>query len=191
MMRKVLFMQVETEITADGSSSSTTFFEGLWFLSYTHPRLESVARQNLKQQGFQTYLPFYKGLKNKDGVMVAVLEPMFARYVFFRPTHEGQSIAAVRSTRGVANLVSFGPKIGTICSSILNVIWQFEQERNAADLTELSSLRPGHVVRFREPAFGCLEGLVKSVSSRRVAVLLELMGRPQVVSVERNQLKAV
>jgi transcriptional antiterminator RfaH len=97
----------------------------------------------------------------------------------------------VRSTRGVANLVSFGHAIGTICSSLLNVIWQFERERNAADLAELSSLRPGHVVRFRDPAFGCLEGLVKSVSSRRVAVLFELMGRPQVVSVERNQLEVV
>ena len=184
-------MQVSAETETDGSSSSTIFSEGLWFLAYTHPRLESVARQNLEQQSFQTYLPFYKRLKNTDGVIGAVLEPMFARYVFFRPTHHAQSIAAVRSTRGVANLVSFGHEMGTICSSLLNVIWQFERERNAADLAELSSLRPGHVVRFRDPAFGSLEGLVKSVSSRRVAVLFELMGRPQVVSVERNQLESV
>jgi transcriptional antiterminator RfaH len=162
----------------------------LWFLVYTRPQLESVTQQNLAQQGFETYLPFYKRLKNKGGVMVAVFEPMFARYVFFRPTHDAQSIASVRSTRGVANLVSFGHEMGMICSSILNVIWQFEQERNVADLAELSSLRPGHVVRFRDPVFGGLEGLVKSVSSRRVAVLFELMGRPQVVSVEHNQLEA-
>lgn len=184
-------MQVGAELDADGFSSITTFSEGLWFLVYTRPQLESVTRQNLEQQGFETYLPFYKRLKNKEGGMVAVLEPMFARYVFFRPTCRAQSIASVRSTRGVANLVSFGHEMGTICSSILNAIWQFEQQRNAADLAELSSLRPGHVVRFRDPAFGSLEGLVKSVSSRRVAVLFELMGRPQVVSVERNQLEAV
>ena len=182
-------VEVEVEIDADGFSSIPKFSDGLWFLVYTRPQLESVTRQNLEQQGFETYLPFYKRLKNKDGVLVALLEPMFARYVFFRPTRHTQSIASVRSTRGVANLVSFGHEMGTICSSILNSIWQFEQERNTADLAELSSLRPGHVVRFCDPAFGGLEGLVKSVSSRRVAVLLELMGRPQEVSVERNQLE--
>jgi transcriptional antiterminator RfaH len=184
-------MPVGVEIDPDGSRSRAEFSEGLWFLAYTHPRHESVAQQNLAQQGFQTYLPFYKRLKNKEGVILAVLEPMFARYVFFRPTHHAQSISAVRSTRGVANLVSFGHEMGTICSSLLNVIWQFEQQRSAAGLAELSSLRPGHVVRFCDPAFGSLEGLVKSVSSRRVAVLFELMGRPQVVSVERNQLEVV
>ena len=184
-------MQLGAEIDADGSSSINTFSEGRWFLAYTRPQLEKVTRQNLEQQGFETYLPFYKRLKNTDGVIVVALEPLFARYVFFRPVHPAQSIASVRSTRGVANLVSFGHEMATICSSILNVIWQFEQQRNAADLAELSSVRPGHLVRFCDPAFGCLEGLVKSVSSRRVAVLLELMGRPQVVSVDRNQLEAV
>ena len=165
--------------------------EGLWFLAYTRPRLESVARQNLEQQGFETYLPFYKCLKNTDGVIVSAFEPLFPRYVFLRPSKPSQSIAPVRSTRGVAKLVSFGHEIATICASTLNIVRQIEQERNAADVAELSSLRPGHTVRFRDPAFSGLEGLVKSVSSRRVAVLLELMGCPQVVSVERNRLEVL
>lgn len=123
--------------------------------------------------------------------MAAALEPMFPRYVFFRPVKTSQSVAPARSTRGVATLVSFGHEMATVCSSILNVVRTLEQERNTADLVELSSLQPGHAVRFRDPAFGSFEGLVKSVSSRRVAVLLELMGRPQVVSVDRNQLEVV
>jgi transcriptional antiterminator RfaH len=69
-------------------------------------------------------------------------------------------------------------------------IRQLEQERNAADVAELSSLRPGHTVRFLNPAFSGLEGLVKTVSSKRVSVLLELMGRQQLVSVDHHQLEA-
>lgn len=184
-------MEVGIETDADFASSMTEFSEGLWFLVYTRSQLEAVARQNLEQQGFETYLPLYKRLKNMDGVMVAVFEPMFARYVFVRPAHPAQSISPVRSTRGVAKLVSFGHEVATICSSVLNAIWQFEQQRNAADLVALSSLRSGHVVRFRDPAFGSLEGLVRSVSSHRVAVLLELMGRLQEVNVDYNQLEAV
>lgn len=184
-------MKVGAENDADGVGLNPTSAEILWFLAYTRPRLERVAQENMVQQGFETYLPFYKRLKNSDGAMVAASEPMFPRYVFFRPLQASQSIAPVRSTRGVARLVSFGHEMATICAATLQIIRQLEHERNAADLTELSALRPGHAVRFRDPAFGGLEGLVKSVSSRRIAVLLELMGRPQVVSVDHNQLEGV
>lgn len=120
--------------------------------------------------------------------MEVIFEPMFARYVFLRPSHQVQSIAPVRSTRGVSHLVGFGHEIATIRPDTLDAIRQLEQERNAADVAELSSLRPGHRVRFRNTALKGLEGVVQSVSSRRVAVLLELMGRQQLVSVDHHQL---
>lgn len=161
-----------------------------WFLVYTRPALESMALQNLQQQGFEAYLPLYKRLKKSDAGMAAVFEPMFPRYVFFRPSHASQSIAPARSTRGVARLVSFGYEPATMSPDVLCAIRQLEQARSAADAAELSSLRPGQVVRFCNPAFQGLQGLVKAVSSRRVEVLLELMGRQQLISVEHHQLKA-
>jgi transcriptional antiterminator RfaH len=161
-----------------------------WFLVYTRPALEAVAMQNLQQQGFEAYLPLYKRLKKADDAMVVIFEPMFPRYVFFRPTHSAQSIAPARSTRGVARLVSFGCELATLSSDVLQSIQQIEHDRNQADAAALCSLRPGHTVQFFSPAFRGLQGLVKAVSSRRVEVLLELMGRQQLISVERHQLKA-
>jgi transcriptional antiterminator RfaH len=38
---------------------------------------------------------------------------------------------------------------------------------------------------------GALEGLVQSVSSKRVAVLLEIMGRSTVVQMDHHQLEEV
>lgn len=168
----------------------TDEIEPLWFLAYTRPRLETVALQNLQQQGFDAYLPFYKRLKKSSAGMQAILEPMFPRYVFFKTSLQAQSIAPVRSTRGVARVVSFGHEIATLGSHTLAAIRQLEQERNAADVADLSVLRPGHSVRFCNPVLSGLRGLVKSVSSRRVTVLLELMGREQVVSVDHQQLEA-
>ena len=184
-------MSFESEKNAGVSGSISMPSRNLWFLAYTRPRLEAVAQQNLERQGFETYLPFYKRLKNTGEAMTAVFEPMFPRYVFFRPAHIAQSIAPVRSTRGVAQVVSFGHEMATIGPDSLDVIRQLEQERNAADAAQLSALSVGKVVHFCHPAFEGLEGLVKSVSTRRVAVLLELMGRPQLVSVEHHQLRAV
>ncbi len=184
-------MGLKHDVGAEKHTLTTEDAESLWFLAYTRPRLETVALQNLQQQGFDAYLPLYKRLKKTDAGMDVIFEPMFARYVFFRPLHPAQSIAPVRSTRGVSHLVSFGHEIATIRFDTLDAIRQLEQERNAADVAELSSLRPGHAVRFRNTALKGVEGVVQSVSSRRVAVLLELMGRQQLVSVDHHQLEAV
>jgi transcriptional antiterminator RfaH len=161
-----------------------------WFLVYTRPAQESVALQNLQQQGFEAYLPLYKRLKKSDAGMLAVFEPMFARYVFFRPSHAAQSIGPARSTRGVARLVSFGYEPACLSAYVLRAIHQIEQARSDTDATELGSLQAGHVVRFCNPAFQNLQGLVKAVSARRVEVLLELMGRQQLISVSPDQLQA-
>ena len=182
-------MGFKHEASAGKDCLTTDDSESLWFLAYTRPRLESVALQNLQQQGFDVYLPFYKRLKKSDAGMDAIFEPMFPRYVFFRASHQAQSIAPVRSTRGVAQVVSFGHEVATIRADTLDAIGQVEGERNAADVSELSSFNSGHVVRFRNTALSGLEGVVKSVSSCRVAVLQEFMGRQQLVGVAHHQLE--
>lgn len=183
-------MTFDFDSGSDAPALTTTCANSSWYLAYTRSRLEAVARQNLLLQGFEAYLPLYKRLKKTDAGTAVIYEPMFARYVFFRPSRHAQSIAPAHSTRGVAHLVRFGAEMATIRPDTLNAIRQLEQERNAADVAELSSLHPGYAVRFRDPALNGLEGLVKSVSSRRVTVLLEFMGRQQVVSVKHHQLEA-
>ena len=88
--------------------------EATWYLAYTKPRQERLAQLNLDQQAFETYLPLFKTLsKNVAPTHVQTLEvfePMFARYIFFRPSSARQSIATARSTRGLSSIVSFGSK---------------------------------------------------------------------------------
>ena len=169
--------------------SARAFAHSSWNLASTRPCLETVALQNLWQQGFDAYHPLYKCLKKTDASIKAIFVPMFARCVFARPAQPAQFIAPVRSTRGVVQLIRFGNGLATICADALDAIWQFEQQRNAADVAELSSLRPGHAVRFYNLVLNGLEGVAKSVSSLRVTVLLEFMGHERRVSVDRYQLK--
>ena len=37
-----------------------------WYLAYTKPRQEEIARVNLDQQGFESYLPLYKKFKKTE-----------------------------------------------------------------------------------------------------------------------------
>lgn len=160
-----------------------------WYLAYTKPRQEEIARVNLEQQGFEAYLPLYKKFKKTDLGPVSVFEPMFPRYIFLRPGRPGQSISTVRSTKGITTLVRFGFEPALIDEALLRRIRQLEEDRNHATLLELSQLKAGQTVRLQHTALAGVEGLVQSVSSKRVAVLLEILGRPAVVELEHHQVE--
>lgn len=162
-----------------------------WYLVYTKPRQEQVALVNLQQQGFETYLPLYKTLRKTPAdaaASPAVFEPMFARYVFFRPATARQSIAGARSTRGVCSLVSFGSEPAVVPHDVIDAIRNCEQSRNQADLATLSSLQPGCHARLRNGALKGLVGVVQVVSAKRVTLLLELLGQEQRIQVVHQNL---
>ena len=161
----------------------------MWYLAYTKPRQEEMARANLERQGFESYLPLYKKLRKTQEGPVSIFEPMFPRYIFFRPGRAGQSISVVRSTKGIATIVRFGFEPAAMDDALLQRIRQLEQARNQASLQELSALRPGQAVRLKHTVLGGVDGLVQSVSSKRVAVLLEILGRPTVVRLEHHQVE--
>lgn len=161
---------------------------GAWLLAWTKPRQESVARANLERQGFEAYLPMFRTLKR--GADEPVLEPMFPRYLFLRPRSASQSVSVVRSTRGVASLVRFGIELATVPDSALQCIRDVERVRSEASKAELCALRPGQKVIVCSGPFQGLEALVDAVSSKRVVVLLEILGRQSRVGVEHQQLVA-
>ena len=161
-----------------------------WYLAYTKPRHEEMARLNLDRQGFEAYLPLYKKFKKTEQGPVSIFEPMFPRYIFFRPGRMEQSISSVRSTKGIASLVRFGFEPAVIDDGLLERLRRFEEDRNQATLLELSNLKPGQTVRLKHTALGGVEGLIQHVSSKRVAVLLEILGRPTVVQLEHHQIES-
>jgi transcriptional antiterminator RfaH len=164
-----------------------------WYLAYTKPRQEQVAKLNLQQQAFETYLPLFKTLSKKTAQTnvpaAEVFEPMFARYIFFRPSTPRQSIAAARSTRGLSSIVSFGFEMATIHPETIANIRACEQERNDADISSVNPFHTGDKVRLRAGGLQSLHGLVHSVSAKRVKLLLEILGHQKLVTVEHFQVE--
>jgi transcriptional antiterminator RfaH len=161
-----------------------------WLVAYTKPRLELVAQQNLESQNFETYLPLYKKFKNTETGPVTKFEPMFPRYILFRLSKPEQSIEAVRSTKGVSHLVRFGFEPGVVSANMVATLKEFETSQNQATLQEMSNFKAGQRVRLKHVALGNMEGLVQSASAKRVAVLLEILGRPAVVQLGHHQVEA-
>ena len=160
-----------------------------WFIAYTKPRLESQAQVQLQQQHFETYLPLFRKIRRSPQGVLSVHEPLFPRYLMFRPTREGQSLSVVRSTRGVTSLVRFGHEPARLPQTLVLALREQEALREQASIEELSNLRAGQRVRLKHTALDGLEGLVQQVSSKRVAVLLEILGRPAQLQLEHHQVE--
>lgn len=160
-----------------------------WYLVYTKPRLELEARRQLEQQGFVVYLPLYKKLKRSPEGLIATREPMFPRYLFVRPGQPSQGLSSIRSTRGVSTLVRFGFEPAVVSQELIDAIGGMELEREQTELADLSGLQVGQRVRLAHVAMQDMEGLVQSVSSKRVQVLLEILGRPVSVQLEHHQIQ--
>ena len=162
-----------------------------WLVAYTKPRLEQVALQNLERQHFEAYLPLYKKFKSTETGPVPVLEPMFSRYIFFRPSTPQQSIETVRSTKGISHIVRFGFELGIVSADMVASLREFEVSQNQATLQEMSNFKVGQKVKLKHVALGAFEGLIQSVSKKRVVVLLEILGRETLVQMEHHQIEAV
>ena len=159
-------------------------------VAYTKPRQELVALQNLERQNFEVYLPQYKKFKNTASGSVPVFEPMFPRYIFFRPSTPQQSIETVRSTKGISHIVRFGFELGIVSADMVASLREFEVSQNQATLQEMSNFKVGQKVKLKHVALGAFEGLIQSVSKKRVVMLLEILGRETLVQMEHHQIEA-
>lgn len=181
-LEKSTHQSVSATMTPEASPSG-------WYVAYTQPKSEKLAVDHLDRQGFLTYCPQYKTFKKTAVGTLCVLEVMFPRYVFFKPSDVRLSISVARSTRGVSFVLSFGTQLALLKHTELLALQQFEAQQNQSELADISPFQPSRKVRLLDKSLNGLEGLVQSVSGKRVWVLLELLGRQNLVSVEHSQLE--
>lgn len=161
---------------------------GSWYVVFTKPRQEARAQEQLERQGFEIYAPRYPRLK--PGSMTASIEPMFPRYLFLRPTHLEQSLAVVRSTLGVSNLVRFGLDPARVRAEVVEKIRALEAEQMAQPLASQYPYQAGDRVRIEAGPLQGLEGLVEAVAEKRVMVLMSFLGRESSVTIAPEHLCA-
>lgn len=148
--------------------------------------MERIAQENLERQGFHCFLPlaenpYQRISKNKQ----ALVEPLFPRYMFLRAVPELQSLATVRSTRGVVGLVRSGFELIKVPQSIID---DLQARLNpATGLVHLDpvAVEPGDKVRvFGGPMAGVNGVLKAKTGKQRALILMELLGRQNTVEVD-------
>jgi transcriptional antiterminator RfaH len=149
-----------------------------WYLIHTKPAAESIAEANLGRQGFRVYYPRLLRTVCIRARRVSRVAPLFPRYLFLSLDVGNQTMAPVRSTVGVADIVRFGYAYAAVPSVVVT-----ELQGRSDPVTGLHSLRqaqhePGAAVTIVGGVFDGLEGIFHSrCGSDRVVVLLKLLGR--------------
>lgn len=147
-----------------------------WYVAHCKPKSERIARDHLERQGYICYLPLIKVYSPRKASLVR-LDPMFPRYLFCQPGTAEQSIAPIRSTTGVMDLIRFGNKPAQLDEAVVYTIRDVESAQHQQKAGELSGLVIGQWVRIQSGALSNLEGLVSQIANERVTILLELLGK--------------
>jgi transcriptional antiterminator RfaH len=158
-----------------------------WYAALCKPRQEEIAEVNLAFQGFTVYLPRYKSKCRRAGRWVDRIEPLFPRYVFVGASVELQSVAPIRSTRGVCGLVRFGGQLATVPDTLIDALREREDPASGMHGSRRPLFEPGDRIKLAQGPLAGLEGLFSSESAdERVFVLMDLLGRQNKLEVNRD-----
>ena len=156
-----------------------------WLVVMTKPKMEAKAKAHLTRQGFEVYLPLWIDLKHRQGGWQKVQVPMFPRYLFVRPSYAVQSIAPIRSTRGVSQLVRFGIEPAWASEGLIQEIQQLEEAQKASD-QNLKPFKKGDQVQVLDGPFKGVTAEVFSCDQQRVILLLQVLGKMQELEFEAS-----
>jgi transcriptional antiterminator RfaH len=149
-----------------------------WFVVHTQPNGEGRADLNLRRQGFTTYLPRYVRRRRHARRHEMVARPLFPRYLFVALDLARDRWRAVHSTFGVNRLVLAGEEPQPVPAGVIDEIRARESGDGFVALGLPAGIGPGSRVRLVDGIFADAGGVLERIADdRRVAILLELLGR--------------
>jgi transcriptional antiterminator RfaH len=161
-----------------------------WYLVYTKPHKEHVAKENLERQGYATYLPMTVIRRRRMGRGTDRVEPLFPRYLFIQLDTETDNWAPIRSTIGVNSMVRFGMYPSVVPDLLIKELQQRDDEQGI-QLPHTGEFKSGQEVRVMEGPMMGLEGIfIAKTSNDRVMVLLDIVGKQTRVSMVKEQLES-
>ena len=150
-----------------------------WYCIQTKPRAETIALEHLQRQGFECLLPRLRLRRLIARRLVERIEPLFPRYLFLAADPTTQSLAPIRSTRGVLGLVRFANEPAEVPPALIARL------RADADPTGILDDRrqqpqPGdRVLLLSGPLTGLHALYAQTDGADRAIVLLQILGRDQ------------
>lgn len=156
-----------------------------WYLIKTRPGQTERAVRELSNQGYEVFCPKILVQRVRAGKRIQKTEPLFPGYLFIELSETGSNWRPIRSTRGVAHIVSFGNRPAIVPTQIVENL----QERTSVQ-DEQHDLSPQQPISIEAGPFRHLNAIfLEYDGEKRAFLLLELLGRWQTLSLPLGDLK--
>lgn len=155
-----------------------------WYVAQTKWAQEKYACQQLQGQGVTCLLPVFSRVRLRNGRVRGVTpQPLFPGYLFVRFDPEVVHTTAIKGTRGISTLISFGGLPAVVPD---RVIAQLEAGWEGVPLTT-DAPENGDRVMIEDGVFEGLEAAwCEPDGTKRAILLLTLMNRQVRVPVENH-----
>ena len=161
-----------------------------WYLIHSKPQQETLARENLERQGYESYLPLILMRRRRRGRAFTEVGPMFPRYLFIRLGAGIDDWGPIRSTLGVSTLVKFGQIPARVPENLIQIM-KAKEHPNGIQALPPNALKKGQKLRIAEGPFEGYEGLFEDRSGRnRVIILLRILEKQVRLEIEENRIDA-
>ncbi len=159
----------------------------VWVIAQTKPNGHRIADENLRRQGFVTFLPMIEQTRRRGTRFVRQNAPVFPGYVFVAFEPGAMRWHAINATKGVTKLVALGSQPAEVPASLIAALRnRFDEglDNPGADLAE------GDAVQVAAGPFMDLAGKIESVEpNARIWVLLDILGRTTRVSLSARDVR--
>lgn len=162
-----------------------------WYVVYTQPGAEVLAKGQLDNQGFQAYLPRYAKKVRHARKENKVIAPLFPRYIFVRIDLDSQRWRSINGTRGVSYLLSMGERPSAVPEGIVDEIKARESSDNLIAIPQTPPYESGDVLEITSGALADQVGNFLRMDNReRIVMLLKLLGRSVEVRLQPETVRA-
>ena len=162
--------------------------ELIWVLIYTKARQEIKANENLRRQGFKTFLPLIAPT-NKDSIFKSLV-PVFPRYLFLQINFELDNWTSIKSSYGVSRVVMFSDKFTSIPDNVIKLIQdRLNDEGIYKENVAIVDYQKGDPVCIEKGQFAGIDALFLSKKSKdRVRLLLKLLNTSVIAEIAKSDI---
>ena len=147
-----------------------------WFILQFKANSHHQAMKNLKQQGFETFLPLHDSTSRKASRFINTTRPLFPGYMFITFDRTNTEWHRINNTYGVLRLITFNSTLKSIPSIIIDSLMM--RCDKSGKILPIKKLTKGNQVKILNGPFAnFIASVEKYETDQRVWVLMNLMGR--------------
>lgn len=160
-----------------------------WALVVSQPNKERLAVQNIRNQGYEYYLPMIREKVIRQGKQIELARPLFRNYIFTRIQAQWSSLTG---TYGVSGIVLEGRSPQRVPERVIETLKNRQDKDGFIRLDEKEELEKGQTVKINSGPFEGHIGIYEGMSAdERAIVLFKLLGSDRELRLDPKMLVTI